>query len=426
MISYATVNRPLAVKLHERLKQDGCQPVIDYLNIRTGDRWRRKIAWWLSTCHVAIVLLSRKALESPWVRYELGVLTNREQRGNVRLVLVWVGVKPEEVRARGEFDPYQLAEIQSYHHLPSDDADDEAIDEMIDEIAASVHAFEVVEGAPVQQLIPRVADEVRRAATSRVDAVRAVLSEPGAQPDPWLSQDGEVRRSFAEAYLATPISRSYRALQSLAQDRRIRLDNLHTLVDLNVMTTFEPRQLEQLHEAGTATIRRSVVSSITRADLAEVATQALPEVHDSMYAYQFVVNGPITGDTADEIAEGIALELRHAVAAVADPDEDPDTFLTEVAALQHPVFALLARAAGIRTDVLRRLEKTFPTVSFVVLSSDGQKMPDLARELGVHGDDPALDDPNVWTSHVQGEREVATERSKQRRAVRAMKKAIER
>jgi hypothetical protein len=420
MISYATVNRALASKLHDKLEQKGCKPVIDYLNIRTGDRWRSKIAWWLSTCQVAIVLLSPQALKSPWVRYELSVLTNREQRGSAHLILVWVGVNPGEVRQSDDLDPFQLAEIQSYHHLDSDEVDDATIEAIV----GSVDRLEGVGVAPVQQLVARAADEVSHAATSRVDAVRARLSRSGGQPDPWLSRPGEVQRSFAEAYLASPIGHTYRALQALAQDRGMEVGNLHALVDLNVMTTFEPRDLEQLHDAGNASSRRSMVSSITRSDLAEVAAEALPELHDCLFAYRFVVNGPVTGSTAEDIAEGMACELRRRIAEKVDPGEGPEAFLADVAELQHPVFAFLARAAGIHGDVLRRLEELFPTVTFVVLSSDGQKMPELARDLGLEGDDQPIDDPNVWASHVQGERDVATERARQRKGVHNVKKAI--
>jgi len=39
------------------------------LDIKSGERWQETLAWWLSYCDVAIVLLSSEALDSACVRY---------------------------------------------------------------------------------------------------------------------------------------------------------------------------------------------------------------------------------------------------------------------------------------------------------------------------------------------------------------------
>ncbi|HET6949318.1 MAG TPA: toll/interleukin-1 receptor domain-containing protein [Acidimicrobiales bacterium] len=422
MISYSSVQRTLAQQLHERLAQGGCRPKLDHLDISTGDRWRETIAWWLSACQVAVVILSKQAIESPWVRYELSVLSNREQVGNVRLVLVYVGVTPDYLRTQADFEPLQLTEVQSYHQLPDDEPDEDALDALV----RSITDVDDADAAPIERLVTRVADEVRAVAPTRVESARADLAEPGAEVDPWLVDASDVRRSFAEAYCAAPITRTYRSLQTLAQDRHLKAGDLNVLIDLNVMTIFDSWQLDQLHRAAQGRSRRSVVSSVTRADLAEVATQAVHEVHDSLYAYRFVVNGPIMGLTSAEVAEGLADELRHAIAAVADDDEDPDDFLADVAQRKHPVFCLLASAVGIKSDVMRSLERWFPSVVFVVLSSATQTMLELAEKLGLDGVGAGLRDETAWARHVRTEREVATERAKQRKDLHRLKRAVQR
>jgi hypothetical protein len=96
-----------------------------------------------------------------------------------------------------------------------------------------------------------------------------------------------------------------------------------------------------------------------------------------------------------------------------------------MAARQHPVFAVLAEPAGITTEVLRALERTFPTVVFVVLASERTSMLDLSERLGVTGVGAALRGA-AWKAHVHHEHRLATERSDFRRDLKRLKRAIHR
>ena len=130
MISYSTVQGSLAERLHERLKECGCNPKLDHLDINSGDRWREIVT------------------ASAWVRYELSVLANREKiERNMRLVLVYVGVARDEVNARDELEPLELGEIQSYHELPDAEVDDEAVAAL----AKRIHEVADIGDPPVER-----------------------------------------------------------------------------------------------------------------------------------------------------------------------------------------------------------------------------------------------------------------------------------
>jgi hypothetical protein len=418
MISYSTVQRPLAVRLHARLKLCGCNPKLDHLDIAGGERWNQTVAWWLSACHTGVVLLSPEALASPWVRYELSVLSNREKiERNARLVLVYVGVERHKVHLDPALAPLQMGDLQSFE-LADAHPDDDTLDRLVE----SVHDLTDVTDSPVDRLVSRVCDEIQLVPPDRVKTARRDLA-PG-DDDPWLVEPPDARRGFAQAYCSTPLDRTYRSLQTLAQDRHLAGGDMAELIDLNVMTTFDSRAVEQLRQAAAGKIRRSLVSATTRADLAEVATRSVHSVHGEMLTFPFVVHGPVSGRDAEEIARGLGDELEHTVEA--EEQEEPAEFLEEMADLGHPIYALLANAAGITGEVLSLLEKRFPQVVFVVLSSARQPMALLAAQLEVEGTGAHLDDPTAWDTHVENEHMVATKRSTMRKALLRVKRRIER
>jgi hypothetical protein len=143
-----------------------------------------------------------------------------------------------------------------------------------------------------------------------------------------------------------------------------------------------------------------------------------------MYPFCFVVQGPVTGRTPTDIVDGLARELLHAVAERTDENETAEEFLAAVTRRRHPVFVLLASGAGLSAAVVGDLEARFPGVVFVVLSSASQKMVDLARDLGLPGLGAALDDPAVWTAHVNQELALAAERSSLRSDLNRVKRDL--
>ena len=71
-ISYSSEDGPWAEAIHERLEADGFSTFWDETGIRAGEDWEQKILKNLTASQHLVVLLSKEAAASDWVRREYG------------------------------------------------------------------------------------------------------------------------------------------------------------------------------------------------------------------------------------------------------------------------------------------------------------------------------------------------------------------
>lgn len=84
----------------------------DQKRIEPGDGWRPEINAWMSSCQGSILLFSKKALESNWVKYEAAILAWRKalQPKFVLVPVLLEGVTDTDIRT-GAFEALFLGEI---------------------------------------------------------------------------------------------------------------------------------------------------------------------------------------------------------------------------------------------------------------------------------------------------------------------------
>lgn len=79
-ISHSAKDDPAAFafvqKLAARLDQAGYEVLVD-LDLKVGDGWEHRIGWWVDRCHASIVVFTKKALKSDYVKFEVGNLLHR-------------------------------------------------------------------------------------------------------------------------------------------------------------------------------------------------------------------------------------------------------------------------------------------------------------------------------------------------------------
>jgi hypothetical protein len=371
MISYSSPQRDLADRLYKWLVEKGHAPKLDHLDIPPGDRFANTLAWWLSACHVAIVLVSEDALRSDWVRYELSVLVNRERDGHdVKIVLVLLGgLGIREVSSRPGFSPLDLGALQARalsnpNIVLSDEALDDLLEKAFDDMAAP---------APIDALVGIARDNLERAGTNTlVRALESLRKSANEPPDPW--RDGvasgdphPLRSALARDLCQHDLSSAYAALDELAHEPGMH-GRIEALLDANVMANFNASALQTVHEAWIQKPAALVVLGYTTELLALKLAQAVRIIHNIRTPFPTPVISPLTGDSPAAVADGIVEEFRR---AVCEDGEDPEEYIADRVDNDHPVILVLERADGLNSEIADLVAQKLPGVAIVVLASKG-------------------------------------------------------
>jgi hypothetical protein len=398
MISYSRAQGDLAELLHARLHEAGHAPKLDCLDIGMGERFAQTLAWWLSACHVAVVLLSREALASPWVRYELGVLVNRKRVDNdVALLSVLVGgATADDIAARPELEPLELEALQ----LGTLEEDEGA---RFAGVLAAVDALSVA-STGIGPLVESFHEHVARAQVGRIVKARRHLA--GADRDPWfdeaeiadLSDDGKrLKWALARELSAHTLHDVYGPLQELAQDREVRA-SVGRLVDLSLTTTLDCAAIGVLHAATRAPCE-PVVLGLTDAHLARLAAEAIVLRPKTSFVFAYGVDVQVTASSTAGYVAAIARQVLREI----DTDEGvAEDVLREMLA-DHPVIVLLRRAEGLTRAILDGLRTRLAGVAFVVVASrhvDPEAWSEKLERAPIAG--PRLDG-EVWSAFVDAE-----------------------
>jgi DNA-directed RNA polymerase subunit RPC12/RpoP len=96
-IAHAHEDAELAHRLAGDLEEHGLQVWIAPDSIRPGEKWVEAINRGLDECGLFVLLLTKMALEAPWVRSETNVAIELEHKGKMDLVMLQV--EPTEVPA---------------------------------------------------------------------------------------------------------------------------------------------------------------------------------------------------------------------------------------------------------------------------------------------------------------------------------------
>jgi hypothetical protein len=122
-ISHSARNDPAAhdtlVKLEQYLKDNGFDVLLDETRLQGGEPWRNRLHTWMAHCHGAIVLLTSKALESPWVLKEATILSWRYYLSGEKFPLlpVYLGLRTSDIENSKLFSPLALTEIEAIKGL---------------------------------------------------------------------------------------------------------------------------------------------------------------------------------------------------------------------------------------------------------------------------------------------------------------------
>lgn len=111
-------------ELEARLAKEGFQVYCDRNRLKAGDRWRDELYTAIGTCHAAVVLITREALDIaryPWVFKECAMFTllHWADSGFPIFPVAMTGVTEQDIRD-SKLEVLQLDEIQLGYHTDPD------------------------------------------------------------------------------------------------------------------------------------------------------------------------------------------------------------------------------------------------------------------------------------------------------------------
>lgn len=106
-------------RIEKYLREKGFDVLLDRQRLQGGDPWREYLHTWMAHCEGAIILLSKKASERPWVRKEATILSWRKAMDPsfVLLPVLLDDLTEAQVDAVADLRPLALPELQAFKKL---------------------------------------------------------------------------------------------------------------------------------------------------------------------------------------------------------------------------------------------------------------------------------------------------------------------
>jgi hypothetical protein len=342
-------------------------PLLDKTDLEPGDMWRSRINLWVGGCDAAVILLSGKALTSPWVFYEAALLTYRRACNPGFLVVpVYVDVAADVVQ-KSHLHPTEITEIQAIHSAGRPVAD------VVAEIVKALEKAVCCGSSPVEKRAKRLArlfDLFKE--THLRDAAKFIAYDLR----PWLPAD-DAQLILAAQLQSVGMRAAARAILNLQENLPVgvaeqeREEWLQRVVDLVASSWVDHRTVERIPAiakglAAPCAVGLNATSPVTAGMYVLRSCAEEPKPWKLLPCDGIVGQDRIEETIAElsgKVGRALAAELKCRVEEVADKLKKRNW------AGPRPLFISLP-GAGITDEVLAALCKAFPHVVFFVLMGD--------------------------------------------------------
>lgn len=331
-----------------------------------GQDWRAKLFYWMSQAHGAVIIFSKSALASDWVRAEASVLAWRrlmDQSKHFTLIPALLDPVKRADLEQKHFSPMRLTDLQLVR------GDDAA------RIAAQVRAGlgHLLKGRPPETLIEKLERKIARLlrdvdAPELEGAARAIGADTGA----WAA-DADPRVMLAAEMLRRGLPSVVKVFVEL--DVFLKRDARRELVNLITPTWVDLRAASGIPEiAARQGAQRTLwvnggrpgVEEFTGNSFVRRACARSPEL---AWAVLPVPNAA-GEDAVGYYKHAIRKQLQSHVVKVEDAkDEEIRFVLARKERDKEPVFLLFTPPAP-DPEVLAELRREFPTLTFFLLTGD--------------------------------------------------------
>jgi len=170
--------------LSTQLKEESFDVLVDRKRLNLGDNWKYEIYNWMGTCHGALILLSKSAIEdSMWVVREVNnLLWRRTLDSNFFLIPIYFGVTPEDVKKNKLFDDLDL---ENYHGIT--DGNSEDLIQIKKELVEKLKKNHIT--TPLDEVAYQIATKLEglsRERNRRIEIINNTLDKLNLETEPWL------------------------------------------------------------------------------------------------------------------------------------------------------------------------------------------------------------------------------------------------
>jgi TIR domain-containing protein len=347
--------------LVDRLEASGrFRAVWDRGSLEPGTDWRGEIETWMDTCDAAVVLVSERTLQSDYVAYEAGRLSDRQRKDPSFLLIPALIAPVDPARVRARFNPQRLSERT---WVTGDTG--ELVDGIVDRLRVVT-----CPPPPLRRRAARLSTLLHGVTRPAVaEAVRKVNPALGALP----GDEEALRMRFAiELAGAGMAPASVEAIQ-YCKTHHAPPDGLTSEL-LEEIARLVAASWVELPTAGeiVAVVREEPNSRALGLNARQVL---VGEIHvlsarysDERESWQITTANGLTDEIDAGTAAGLIEQVRKALdGRLASPGTTLEEALDDLHWLGEPVVVVLPDL-GIGPEELAALRKAFPRVRFLLLT----------------------------------------------------------
>ena len=335
--------------------------LMDDVTLDPGDAWRSRINLWLGSCDTAIVIVSKEALKSDYVAFELSVLGYRrwrEQREgrDFRIIPVFTGVTMKKV-SQSRLAPSQAGEWMG---IIQGDAQTVA-DKIVDALDGVVIAAE----RPIEKPA-RVLD----AYLPGTDFYVSQATEALGYELPWDVTESK-RFCLALRLLGSGMSLpAVKAVRQLRHDPAFQPNHLEKIIGL-LSSAWVDLKASEIPTLVVSETPPALLLNASFPDTARMYMRAASYQREPVLRYNVAEPNTIIEETDDNpeymrrIVEAVRQELFRTLQVTTDADLAKE--LADSPTLGEPVFVVMS-APSISPSTLDELRDKFKHVAFFLLT----------------------------------------------------------
>jgi hypothetical protein len=347
--------------------------LMDDFTQEPGDAWRTRINLWLGSCDAAVVVVSKRALQSTYVAFELSVLGYRRwhaqrEGSDFRIIPVLVDVTMPEVE-ESLLGPTQLSEWMS-----TAGSDPTGIANQIVNVLA--------------QVVPATArpiENTARVLDAHLPETDFYLAQSAAALGVELPWDTAESKRFCLALRLLGCGMSLdtvKALRQLRDDPTFQAKHLETIVDL-LSSAWVGLKADEIRELVSSDDPPALVLNAAFPDTARMYMSAARYRFEKVLKYQWAEPNTVIEELQDdaEYRQRIVDEVRKELYRTfeASTEAELQMALDDYAEMEEVVVVTIS-ARSIHPATVAVLRETFRHVTFFLLTgAKGEHLPETGQ-----------------------------------------------